>query len=312
MPQIHERAARQYTPAARMPQPPKQKTFRHHARLIGLLTLVSRLMGLVRQVVAAHFLGTGLIASTFTVAFQIPNLFRKLLGEGALSQAFIPLYAQARRLAESEQHEPVITVDGNVDTPVIEYKSPLTRETPEQFAAGSVKLLLMALVGLTLIGEAILAISIFYTPAADPDRLLMLQFAAIMLPYVMLVCGGAFLSAILQVHKRFGAPAFAPVLLNVVHIAVVLGGAAFLGLHGRDALSPHVIELQKKLAFMLAVAVLFAGVLQMLVLVPSLRAIGFDFRLRAPAWTPSTQKMLRMSLPGRRRGGRAAGERDPR
>ena len=257
------------------PQQPTSKSFHQHARLIGGLTLISRMMGLVRQVVAGHFLGTGLIASAFTVAFQIPNLFRKLLGEGALSQAFIPLYAQAMQRGSTEGGE-----------------------TPERFAAGSVKLLAGLLIGLTLIGEAILIGWIEVTNGVDrPDRLLMLKFAAVMLPYVLCVCGGAFLSAILQVHKRFGAPAFAPVVLNVVHIAVVLGGAAFLGLHGRDPLSPHVIDLQKRLAFMLAVAVLVAGVLQVMVLLPALRAIHFDFRLRAPAWTPDTKKMLRMSLP---------------
>jgi putative peptidoglycan lipid II flippase len=72
------------------------KSFLRHAKLIGALTLLSRIVGLVREVVAAHFLGARVVANAFTVAFTIPNLFRKLLGEGALSAAFIPLYAQAR------------------------------------------------------------------------------------------------------------------------------------------------------------------------------------------------------------------------
>src|SRR3954470_16636953 len=71
------------------------RSFVGHAKVIGLLTLVSRVMGLGREVVAGHYLGTGLVASAFTVAFTIPNLFRKLFGEGALSAAFIPLYAKA-------------------------------------------------------------------------------------------------------------------------------------------------------------------------------------------------------------------------
>ena len=65
------------------------KSFLAHAKLIGLLTLLSRLLGLGREIVAGHYLGTGLVASAFTVAFTIPNLFRKLFGEGALSAAFI-------------------------------------------------------------------------------------------------------------------------------------------------------------------------------------------------------------------------------
>src|SRR3954469_25932066 len=70
-------------------------TFLRAAKIIGLLTLASRVLGLLREMVSAHFLGTGLVASAFTVAFTIPNLFRKLFGEGALSAAFIPLYSRA-------------------------------------------------------------------------------------------------------------------------------------------------------------------------------------------------------------------------
>src|ERR1700685_1162241 len=78
----------------------KAKTFIQHAKLIGFLTLISRFFGLGREVVAGHYLGTALVGSAFTVAFVIPNLFRKLFGEGALSAAFIPLYAQAIKAEE--------------------------------------------------------------------------------------------------------------------------------------------------------------------------------------------------------------------
>src|SRR5437667_341063 len=63
-----------------------------------------------------------------------------------------------------------------------------------------------------------------------PDRVLTLKLAAIMLPYVLLICGGAFLSGILQVHKRFGPPAAAPIILNACHILVLLIGAKLVGL----------------------------------------------------------------------------------
>ena len=262
------------TPIPADPAAKPAENLHRHARLIGGLTLLSRIGGLAREVVAGHYLGTGVVASAFTVAFTIPNLFRKLLGEGALSQAFIPLYAQARRRGRTENGF-----------------------APEDFAAGSVKLLIIVLVVLTVVGELVLDGCLFVADPARPDRRLMLQFAAVMLPYVLLVCGGAFLSAILQVHKRFGPPAFAPVILNVVHIAVVFGGAWWLGLHGRDAVTPHVIELQTRLAFALAVAVLVAGAMQVLVLLPALREAGFRWRVRLPAWTTDTKKMLRLSLP---------------
>jgi putative peptidoglycan lipid II flippase len=251
------------------------RSFLAHAKLIGGLTLVSRLLGLAREVVAGHYLGTGVVASAFAVAFTIPNLFRKLLGEGALSAAFIPLYAQANKRGTTE-----------------------SGETAKDFASGSVNLLAMILIGITIVGEAIL-LGWMALRADDgrADRLLMLQFTAVMLPYVMLVCGGAFLSAILQVHKRFGPPAFAPVLLNVCHIIVLVSGAWWLGLKGKEAYSPAVVAMQTRLAFMMAVTVLVAGVLQVLILWPALRASGFRFRPGVKFWTAATRKMLLLSVP---------------
>src|SRR3954471_11668361 len=110
------------------------KSFLGHAKLIGALTFVSRVVGLVREMVASHYLGAGIVANAFTVAFTIPNLFRKLLGEGALSAAFIPLYAQARKRGTTE-----------------------TGEAAEEFAAASVNLLTLILLGITVIGEAVIA-----------------------------------------------------------------------------------------------------------------------------------------------------------
>ncbi len=256
----------------------KQSTSHHflkHARIIGAFTMLSRVLGLLREVIARHYLGTGLVASAFTVAFTIPNLFRKLLGEGALSQAFIPLYAQSVKRGTTE-----------------------SGDDPHNFASSSVKLLSMILIAITIIGELVLGgCYLYFANTRRSDHLLMLQFAAIMLPYVMLVCGGAFLSAILQVHKRFAAPAFAPVLLNLTHIFMLVIGAWFLGLHGRDHLSPAVEELQTKLAHLLSIGVIIAGFLQLLVLFPALRASGFVFKPSLPCWSVDTKKMLRMSIP---------------
>ncbi len=251
------------------------RSFLSHAKLIGGLTLLSRLMGLARDVVASHVFGVGIVATAFSVAFTVPNLFRRLLGEGALSAAFIPLYAQAEKRSKTD-----------------------TGESAADFASGSFNLLLLILIGITLIGEAILGWMLWADrDSARLDRRLLLQFTAVMLPYVLLVCSGAFLSAILQVHKRFGPPAFAPVLLNVCHIGVVAVGAWFLGLRGRDQQTDTVIALQTTLAFWLAIGVLVAGVLQVAVLWPALRAIGFRFNPRIAFWTPAAKQMLRLAAP---------------
>lgn len=246
------------------------KSFVHHAKVIGGLTLVSRVFGLGREIVSGHYLGTALVGSAFTIAFVIPNLFRKLFGEGALSAAFIPLYAQA---VKNE-----------------------SREAANDFAASAVNLLILILLSLTVVGEAIIAISLHNTPTARPDRLLVLRLTAIMLPYVLLICGGAFLSGILQVHKRFAAPAAAPIVLNACHIIVILIGARLIGL-STSTPSVLVVAKQTTLAYWLAAAVLVAGVLQVSVLVPSLRAVGFRPRWIKSFWTPNVKKMLLLSLP---------------
>jgi putative peptidoglycan lipid II flippase len=249
------------------------------------LTLVSRITGLGREMVAAHYLGTGTVASAFTVAFTIPNLFRKLFGEGALSAAFIPLYAQA---VKREQDPSAV---GEPET---------IQQSANDFAAASVNLLCMILLALTLAGEAVLWAMIHFASARAGDdmlgRLLTLKFTAIMLPYVLLICGTAFLGAILQVHKRFGAPAAAPIILNVCHVAVVLIAAKMLHLH-RGISDASTLQLQTKLAYWLSAFVLVAGAMQAAILLPSLKAAGFRFKPVLHVWTPSVRRMLKLTVP---------------
>ena len=182
-------------------------SFVSHAKLIGALTLVSRTLGMARESVSALYFGAGPVSSAFAVAFKVPNLFRKLLGEGALSAAFIPLYARAVK-------------SGHPDA-------------ANRFAAAGVCLLTTLLLALTVVGElALWAAGSFIR--FRPEDLLIVKLTAVMLPYVLLICGTAFLGGILQVHKRFGPPAVAPVLLNVIHIAVLVVGARLLSLRGAE------------------------------------------------------------------------------
>jgi len=246
------------------------KSFMGHAKLISFLTLISRFFGLAREMAQANYFGTGLVAGAFRFAFTIPNLFRKLFGEGALSAAFIPLYVQS-----------------------------VKNESPEQanrFAAASVTLLTFILLALTVIGEAIVAAMIFLSHDLRPDLLLTLKLTAIMLPYVLLICGTAFLSAILQVHKRFGIPAATPIILNAVHVAVMVIGGYLLHLKAAGA-AGALVQKQTTLAYWLAFFVLVAGVLQTIVLLPALKSAGFKLRLVRSFWTPAVKRMLILSVP---------------
>ena len=247
------------------------RSFVGHAKLISVLTLFSRILGLIREMVASHFLGAGVVASAFTVAFVVPNLFRKLFGEGALSAAFIPLYSQS-----------------------------LKRDGPKEanaFAAAGVNMLCLALLALTVAGEALLGAALFFAgDAMRPATLLTLKLTMIMLPYVLLICGTAFLGGVLQVHRRFGPPAVAPVILNVIHIAVIFFGAAVRGLGGGKN-APLDGPRHTQLVYWLAGFVLVAGLLQVAVLMPALRQVGFRFCLVAGVWTPAVRTMLKMTVP---------------
>src|SRR5688572_4918695 len=250
------------TPPAAPAEPAKAaRTFVHHAKLISLLTLGSRILGVVRESLAARFFGAGLVSTAFTVAFTLPNLFRRLFGEGALSAAFIPLYSQSLKTGSATE--------------------------ANRFAAASVNLLIVILLTLTLVGELVLfALS---RVTQRPDYLLTIKLAAIMLPYVLMVCGTAFLGAILQVHRRFGMTAAAPIILNIALIGGTIAGA-YLWDMGTEAGRVRAV-------YLVSVLVLVAGVLQVLSLVPALRSVGFQFDLSATFRTPAISRMLKLSIP---------------
>src|SRR4051812_44141637 len=145
--------------------PLKPAGFVRQARLISGLTLVSRVLGVVRESLAARFFGAGVVASAFAVAFTIPNLFRKLFGEGALSAAFIPVYAQAVKKNEGQ--------------------------SARGFAGGEVNLVGVVLCVLAVLSQGVPWL-IGHFLEFPPGPLLAVKFATIMLPYALLVCGMAF------------------------------------------------------------------------------------------------------------------------
>lgn len=162
-------------------------------RTVASLTLLSRVFGLGRDLVTVRLFGDTLIGSAFAAAFAIPNLFRRMLGEGALSAAFIPRYT---RLTESDQ------------------------DLAERYASLMIAALVLVTSALLVIGELI-AIGLWLT-ATDPARVLSFKLIALLLPYMPLVCITAILGGMLQVHGRFLPMAAAPIILNVCIIAATV------------------------------------------------------------------------------------------
>jgi len=167
-------------------------------RVVAGLTLVSRFGGLLRDMATARVLGDTAVGSAFGFAFLIPNLFRRLFGEGALSAAFIPIYTE------------------------------LSREDPvraPRFATLTVAMLAALTMSITLVGEAVLLLVLLLAPG-NPDRALAIRLAMILLPYMPLVCTTALMGGMLQVHGRFGPAAGASIILNLVILVGAIAAAA--------------------------------------------------------------------------------------
>lgn len=222
-------------------------------------TLTSRVLGMVRVMVYARFMGNTWIASAFTLAFMVPNLFRRLLGEGALTAAFIPIFKQKE---------------------VREGKKEMWR-TANVVISG----LLVAAGALTVL--SILAISIALAAGTfTAETTLMLRLLRFMFPYMLLVCLAAALIGMANARGHFFVPALGSVLLNVIMIASVLLLAPRIG-----------IKLEQQI-FGLAIGVVLAGAAQAVFQVPSLYQEGFRFQWVSPWHDPTVRAVIRKMIPG--------------
>ncbi|MSR33508.1 MAG: murein biosynthesis integral membrane protein MurJ [Phycisphaerales bacterium] len=167
-------------------------SFEKHARTVSLFTLVSRFSGLARDAAQSRVFGVGPIMDAFAIAFQLPNLFRRLFGDGALSASFTPVYAKL------EQDNP---------------------QKAKLFASVTLALLAVVLAALTLVGEAV----VVSLPLFLPKEQLAYQLMATMLPYMPLICVVALMGSILNVHGKFAVAAASPIILNAAIIAASIG-----------------------------------------------------------------------------------------
>lgn len=166
---------------------------------VGAMTGISRIFGFIRDMLIARVLGAGRLSDIFLAAFKLPNLFRDLLGEGALSAIFIPMYTDLKK--------------------------------DDNFAKNVFSWLMMILLGITIIFEILMPIVVWILApgfAEDPGKMeLTVLISRIMFFYVIFVCGAAFLSAILNAFSKFLLAAFMPVLLNIMLICALLLAAFF-------------------------------------------------------------------------------------
>jgi putative peptidoglycan lipid II flippase len=196
---------------------------------------------MVRDMAFAHFFGAGWLMDAWTMGFKIPNLARRLFGEGAASASLIPVYS------EQLHTEP---------------------ERATMLASTVVTVVVAILAAIVLVGEGLIW-AYYYCFETRVGPRLGLALCSTMLPYMMFICTVAILAGILQVHRRFATPAAAPIVLNLLII-------------GSLVLAGWVLKMQaRKQVFLVAVGVLIAGLAQIAIQIPSLRASGVSIR---PAW----------------------------
>jgi putative peptidoglycan lipid II flippase len=228
--------------------------FVSHARTFAGMTLASRVLGLARDALITRALGVGPVATAFNIAFQFPNTFRRLFGEGALSAAFIPEYA---RLVKD---------------------NPALADRFVSLAVGALTLGLGVLV--VLIELALVALLAF--AELPPDGRLAITYLAVMLPFMPLVCTTALLGGALQTHGKFAAQAGAPIILNLAMIA-----AAWFWGYQLKANAPRI-------ALMVSAAVALAGVLQVAWCAWDLRGLVRWTRAFGGAHEPAKRMLARM------------------
>lgn len=230
------------------------------ASTVGSMTLASRVLGFLRDILIAQTLGTGPIADAFFVAFRFPNLFRRLFAEGAFNSAFVPLFA--KRL-EGEG-----------------------RASARAFAQEALSVLLTALLILTALAEIAMPWLMYVIAPgflADPEKFDMaVLFSRIAFPYLLFMSLVALLSAVLNSLGRFTAAAAAPILLNAVLIAALLFAAPYAPNPG----------------FALSWGVAAAGALQFVMLLWAANRAGLRPRLRAPRLTEGVRRLVRLGIPG--------------
>lgn len=235
---------------------------------IGGLTLVSRILGFLRDMLMARFVGAGFASDAFLIAWRLPNLFRALFAEGAFSAAFVPMFN--RTVAEAETDKPGQGL-----------------AIALRFAEDVLSVLLPVLIAFTVImmlaaGPIVWAMTGGF-PDGGPEKFaLATEYTRITFPYLMLISIVSLLGGILNSLNRFWVNAAAPVLLNICLIA----GLLFFRGHS-----------DVETARTQAIAVTVSGVMQLAWLVLACWQAGVRLRIRLPRLTPEVKRLLALIGP---------------
>ena len=236
--------------------------------IIGSLTLVSRLLGLVRDILIARFLGAGVVSDAFFTAFKLPNVFRRMFAEGAFNAAFVPLYAKR------------IEQDGEA--------------AADGFASESAAWLFSVVAFLVIVFELtmpwslnIIAFTMDKTTVENgitPYDLAVL-YAWLTMPYLLFMSMTALFSGVLNTRNHFALAAGVPIVLNILMIGtlVLAGGLEWS---------------QRNIGLALSGAITVSGAAQMALVIWGCRKAGVKFGFRRPRYTPGVRRLVTLGIPG--------------
>jgi putative peptidoglycan lipid II flippase len=226
---------------------------------VSSMTLLSRILGFVRDFVIARSFGAGLLTDAFFVAFKLPNLLRRLFAEGAFSQAFVPVLGEYRNRRGSDE----------------------TRLLVDRVAS----LLFLVVLAVTLLGMAAAPLLVYVSApgfAGDPAKFaLTVDLTRITFSYILFMSLVALAGGILNTWSRFAIPAFTPVLLNVSFILMALFATPYF--------EPPIMAL--------GWAVFLGGALQLAFQIPSLRRIGMLPRFSLNLQDEGVRRIFRLMAP---------------
>jgi len=227
--------------------------------IVASMTMLSRVLGLARDVVIATLFGAGSHADAFFVAFKIPNFLRRLFAEGAFNQAFVPVLAEMSQQGSQQLLKAMVSK-----------------------VAGSLLLVLSVITVIALVAAPVLALVFAPGFAGEGDKLgLTADMLRITFPYLLLISMTGFLGSLLNHAKRFAIPALTPVLLNISLITAALW------------LAPQMTVPVMALAW----GVLAAGILQLALQLPFVAQLGLLVRPRLGFSDARVKQVMKLMLP---------------
>ncbi|MDJ0859024.1 MAG: murein biosynthesis integral membrane protein MurJ [Dinoroseobacter sp.] len=245
---------------------------------VGLWTMLSRILGFVRDILIAGILGAGPVTDAFIVAFALPNMFRRFFAEGAFNMAFVPMFS--KRVETGDDAEAFAR---------------------DAFSGLATVLIVFTILALVAMPWLVLAMASGFRGDVRFD--LAVDFGRIVFVYVLFISLAALLSGVLNATGRFAAAAAAPALLNVILIAtLLLAQTGWLDTFSLSA--PEGTEVPGlHTGTLLAVGVVLAGIAQFWLLWKAAARAGYDLRPKRPRLTPEMKRLATIAAPAVLAGG---------